>query len=336
MRVWAFAFPALLVSSVSLEAGAFCRTSTEGLAEGCRPSGACFYTFGKAIFWRNAWIGFSMQQDGTRKLDTISFVRASRTIAQGFNVWTSASCPGGEISSRVSIDVRQLPPTECGNVETKLDVPNQNVIVFRDAVWNHRDPDNVLALTTVSFDKTNGEIRGADLEFNSQNIRMVCPQPQNTGVEKDEISCFDAPPPPGNEAYDFASIATHEIGHFLGMAHSNNPQATMAPQYSGGKYTLRTLTADDIAGICSGYPPNGTRRGGDEGADSIPQGPCDPTPLSGFSSECAEKKCFIFCCSSAGTVAVSKHESSFVVGGGALCALAVVRRRRRHQKRVPA
>mgnify|MGYP000878744771 CR=1 FL=1 len=53
---------------------------------------------------------------------TISFVEASRTVAQALNVWTSTSCPGGESSSRVSIDVRQLPPVDCGNVETKLDL----------------------------------------------------------------------------------------------------------------------------------------------------------------------------------------------------------------------
>jgi len=89
---------------------------------------------GRPIYWRNACIGFSMQRLGTRKLRTISFVEASRTVAQALNVWTSTSCPGGESSSRVSIDVRQLPPVDCGNVETKLDLANQNVIVFRDEV----------------------------------------------------------------------------------------------------------------------------------------------------------------------------------------------------------
>lgn len=328
MRLGAFAFVALLVSGVSLEARAFCRTSTEGLAEGCSPRGANCCTLGKPIYWRNACIGFSMHRLGTQKLRTISFVEASRTIAQAFNVWTSASCPGGESSSRVSIDVRQFPPVDCADVKTEIALTNQNLIVFRDTVWNHRDPDNVLALTTVSFDKTSGEIRGADLEFNSLNINMICPS--NNKDESQEVSCFDAPPPEG--AFDFASIVTHEVGHFLGMAHSNNPQATMAPQYTNGRYTLRTLTADDIAGLCTAYPPDGTRRVGAEGAETIPQGPCDPTPLNGFSVECAEKKCFIFCCSSAGAVAGPISNSSTAFGFAAAGIGAAIWRRRRSNR----
>lgn len=330
MRLWAFACAAFLLSSVSLDAAAFCRTSTDGLAEGCHPSGTNCCTIGKPIYWKNACISFSMQRLGTQKLRTISFVEAQRTVAQAFNVWTSASCPGGESSSRVSIDVRQFPPVDCAEVDTKLDLPNQNVIVFRDSVWNHRDPDNVLALTTVSFDKTTGEIRGADLEFNSANINMVCPS-NNTNDDNVEASCFDAPPPEG--AYDFASIVTHEVGHYLGMAHSNNPQATMAPQYTGGKFTLRTLTADDIAGICSVYPPNGTRNTGDNGSVPLPEGPCDPTPLNGFSVDCAEKKCFIFCCSSAGVGALPPGTTAFGLSfGGGLAALLGIRRARRARR----
>ncbi|MFO0671443.1 MAG: matrixin family metalloprotease [Polyangiaceae bacterium] len=286
----------LVLGSASRDASAFCRTSTEGLKPGCRPSGTDCCTVGRPIYWRNACIGFSMQRLGTRKLRTISFVEASRTVAQALNVWTSTSCPGGESSSRVSIDVRQLPPVDCGNVETKLDRANQNVIVFRDEVWNHRDEDNVLALTTVSFDKFSGEIRGADLEFNSANIDMRCPT-NNNQDESIETSCFDGPPPEGKDTYDFASIITHEAGHFLGLAHSNNPQATMTPQLpSAHPAALRTLTADDIAGICSIYPPNFTRSAGEDGKDSVPMGPCSPTPLNGFTGDCAEKTCFLFCC----------------------------------------
>jgi hypothetical protein len=291
MRFWAFAFVAAATSMLSLDAAAYCRTSTEGLKEGCRPAGVECCTAGMPVYWKNACIGFSMNVLPTTKRN-ISFVLASRTLAQAFGVWTSASCPstGSENSSRVSIDVRQLPPVECGEVKTALDTPNQNVIVFRDSVWNHRDPDNVLALTTVSFDKKTGIIRGADLEFNTANVNMVCPNNQNVD-QSGEITCFDAPPPA--KAFDFASIVTHEVGHFLGMAHSNSDKATMAAQYSNGDYTLRTLTADDIAGICNAYPPDHTRNGGADGKDSIPEGPCDPTPLNGFSSKCAQSGCSV-------------------------------------------
>lgn len=327
MRFWAFAVTALLGSTFSVEAAAFCRTCTDGLAEGCKPNRENCCTLGKPIYWKNACIGFSMHNQPTGKRD-ISGIFASRTLAQAFGVWTSASCPGGETSSRVSIDVRQLPPVQCGDVETDTKVANQNVIVFRDSVWNHRDPDNVLALTTVNFDKKTGEIRGADLEFNSANINMVCPKNQTTVDTTGEASCFDAPPPKGS--FDFASIVTHEVGHFLGLAHSNDERATMAAQYSNGEYTLRTLTADDIAGICNAYPPDGTRRVGErdgiKGVDTVAQGPCDPTPLNGFSSICEEESCFIFCCSSTGAVSRGQGTAFGLFSLGAVATLAGLRR----------
>src|SRR5690606_35595408 len=48
-------------------------------------------------------------------------------------------------------------------------------------------------------------------------------------------------------------IATHEIGHNLGLDHSNHQDATMFYAYSGGTGS-RTLASDDIAGVCALYP----------------------------------------------------------------------------------
>jgi hypothetical protein len=49
-------------------------------------------------------------------------------------------------------------------------------------------------------------------------------------------------------------IAIHEIGHGLGLGHSSVTSATMYPSISYCSQDLRTLDADDIAGILKLYP----------------------------------------------------------------------------------
>src|SRR6185369_17306235 len=65
-------------------------------------------------------------------------------------------------------------------------------------------------------------------------------------------------------------------GHFLGLAHSGAPEATMTPIYPGG-LDLRSISADDTTGICTVYPP-GRHADGD----------CTGIPRHGFSPACLD------------------------------------------------
>lgn len=247
-------------------ASAFCRTRTKGVAanydaveNGCSLEGL-------PLFWRNSCVGYSIAAAGSKK---ISYEEASNNISLAFTRWTGASCHADEQGrSRPSIDVRDLGPVECAKIEFHSNVPNQNVILFRDDNWEH--PPEVLGLTTVNYSPSNGEIFGADMEINTYGM--------------DPLAVRD---PVGEKEYDFLSVATHEAGHFLGMGHSDVKSSTMYASYKAGQTVQRVLTDDDIEGICSIYRPDGKRSVLNDFVAAAPQ--CDPTPKGGYTHECYEK-----------------------------------------------
>lgn len=117
--------------------------------------------------------------------------------------------------------------------------------------------DRVLASTNFLIDTRNGDILESDIFFNSTFPWSVS--------ESGE---------PGR--FDLQSIALHEAGHFLGLAHSALGETELRP--SGGRRVLaaeavmfpiafspgniqgRELMPDDIAGVSDLYPAGGFRQ----------------------------------------------------------------------------
>ncbi len=276
--VGALAGAAMLVVGAA-DAHAFCRTMSSKMSPDFTPSAErpC-WDQGVPLYWANRCVGYSLQRDASRQ---ISYDDVTNSLTAAFTRWASVSCPTEEGSAQVSIDIRFLGPVECSRVQYNSDpaVGNANVVMFRDDVWPHNDANNTLGLTTVSYNPKTGELYDADMEINSANVKLVARDPV---------------PPDG---YDFASIVTHEAGHFLGMAHSPDTHATMYASYRQGSTTLRYLAADDVDGICTAYPPDGTRG---TAAGRVPAPACDPTPRHGYASECIPSPTSTKSCSASG------------------------------------
>jgi len=250
------------------DALAFCRSRTVSIDPSFNPgdAGRCFEE-GVPLFWRNACVGYSIDNRVSRKL---AFEVVANVVARSFTRWTGASCATeGAASSRTSIDVRDVGPALCQKVETRLDQPNVNVIMFRDNEWKTSDggarSSEIIGLTTVKFNVETGEIFGADMEMNTFHHTM-------SGGE------------PTASEYDLTSVVTHEAGHFLGMAHSEQAQAVMYATYDKGRSSARELFGDDVRGICSIYRPDGTRPV--LGGKVTNGGACDPTPYAGLQRDC--------------------------------------------------
>jgi hypothetical protein len=179
----------------------------------------------------------------------------------------------------VSIDARELAPSDCAKPGYDKTGPNQNLVVFHDRVWPHQrrlpsgeavEDDFTIALTTVAFDPRTGEIYDADIELNTAHHAIVVSENPKMGT------------------FDLQATLTHEVGHFLGLAHATAPDAAMFADDSGGNSRKRTLSPADIAGICEIYPPNRTRSVSTEVDPTgfVAAGACDPIPRHGLTGAC--------------------------------------------------
>lgn len=270
-------------------ANAYCRTrvdSTKAKRDGDPPTdetNLCYGT-GPEIYWLNRCISYELYPSANK----VSLDDARAVLSAAFAKWTQTSCaladePGKNPNARISIDVRDLGSTTCakaGNPEDKeqsgynKEGPNQNVIIFRDETWPYEkanapqsDSSRTLGLTTVTYEPRTGEIRDADMELNTFD----------SPVKVRDIGASD---------YDLASIVTHEAGHFLGIAHSNDTTSTMYFEYQPGETRKQFLKLDDINAICEAYAPGDFRF---SGGKRVQAGACDPTPSGGIQRSCDDQ-----------------------------------------------
>ncbi len=328
MRARLSAFAALLVLGCTLDEGearAFCRTVTCPLpadfsptANGCYPPDFAAQCAAlsppvtvRPLYWNDACVSYDVQKDASAQ---ISYAIAAPIVAAAFGKWTSSACPTPGMP-RVGIQAVDRGPVDCAKVEYNSDQGNQHVIIFRDTLdpktEQHFSGTNTLGLTTVTFNPATGEIYDADTEINATVSLSV----------GDPVS-----------GYDFESIITHEVGHFLGLAHSADAAATMFAQYIPGSTKMRTLTADDEAGLCSIYPGGLIRNvdpalaaGGQLTADGSKK--CDGEPRHGFSTKCGQPQSGSACAIASGDPLDGSSTASLVVIG--LVSIAYGRARKR-------
>lgn len=299
----------LLVAAVGAtrEAGAYCRTTTCdpltdpqrcGMVMGCA-------TEGEPLFWPDACVTYAVAQNGSQSLD-ISASALDRAMQKAFTAWLGAECPGG---GRPSLGVVPLGTVRCDQVEFNPPVlgrggaPNANIVVFRDGVWPYPDERFVIARTSITFDPNTGAILDADIELNSFDNEFSMGE---TSIEN-----------------DLQAVLTHEVGHFIGLDHSRFENATMQANYDLANLGARTLSSDDVAGVCAVYSPSAPLEG------AAPSCPASTGPHHGFSQECgSDARADGGCLSLAGASpprAPGPQLLGWLLGG----ALLLARRRRR-------
>ncbi|HEY3500758.1 MAG TPA: matrixin family metalloprotease [Polyangiaceae bacterium] len=247
---------------------------------------------GPPLHWGQSCLSFTVQKDGS-PLRGIDYATIHEIAVRAFSTWLGADCGEGALPSFAISDFGAV---ECDVAQYNKVEPNANVIMFRDDGWDKNyDAFNTLALTTISYNTETAEIYDADIEIDSAEWNFVA----RDMIEPDEV--------------DLEAVVTHEVGHFLGLSHSDNAAATMWANYQGGETQQRTLHDDDMAGICEIYPPG----------RPVDTNHCEPR--HGFSEECQDDVADSGC-----AIGTSQTRAGAWLGVlGALAAVGLARRRRR-------
>lgn len=124
---------------------------------------------------------------------------------------------------------------------------NTNVVRFEDGTFMYDDA--VLAVTLLTYESESGILLDADIVVNS------------AGYD------FTVDPQAGSNQHDIQNTIAHEVGHFVGLAHTADDEAsTMYPVAPPAETAKRTLSENDKDGISFLYPvlDDGTRAPGSE------------------------------------------------------------------------
>lgn len=225
----------LLLSSGTAQA--YCRTMSCELGESAeRPCARDAETDcaldGSPIHWPSRCLTYAVQLDGSPK-SGLDADQVQELVAQAFERWKSVTCPRGGspgfdavFQGFVSCDRQQA---VCAPADD-----NVHTILFHDDVWPSSLAPSAAGVTNPIGSVDSGLLIDADIRLNSANFDF-------------NASSFTA--------LDLSLVLTHEIGHFLGLAHSNVFGALMRANYQDIEWGADGLSDDDVAAICEAYPP---------------------------------------------------------------------------------
>lgn len=266
---WAVLVFATFTCVAPSHVAAYCRMTTNSEAQ--IGDAACVET-GAPFFWRNPCLSYAIDSRGSRWMTNEEVEEA---VGLAFETWENVNCGG----SPPNLIFTPLGPSTCRRPEFNNN-GNVNTIAFLDPWGNpcadvddddYRYEPFALAVTIVWRNGDTGEILDVDMMINDQLATR-----ENAGGPY--ANCPDTGCPPGSAGdpgpSDLRSIVTHEIGHFIGIGHSNIEDATMYWKTEQTSVSNRTLAQDDIDAVCDIYPPG-----------SLDQF-CNATPLGGLQLNC--------------------------------------------------
>jgi len=223
---------AVLPLVVPTPGAAFKRTQT------CEPTGAFECEPGeepKPIAWPIRCVEYRINDDGSDDFsDGEQLTPALRQhVRDAFAAWVEPNCSDLQMSEGEPTDSKRVQYRQSAGFSG-----NMNLIVWRDEEWPNSSGRHSFALSNVTFNSETAEIRDVDIEVNTADF---------------DYTYFEEPPNGPTDEIDIGNVLTHEVGHFVGLDHSSDREATMFSSAGTGEIKKRTLEEDDIQGLCTAY-----------------------------------------------------------------------------------
>ena len=237
---------------------------------------ACLHWVAGTLTMQQSSLGDPSLPDGSE------FAAISRAIQS----WKTQmdSCGNLQLGEGAHVDSRQT-----GYV---VGSANQNVVLFRmndcqvtvdpsDPCWdagvcgNTHDcwehSSGIIALTTTSYEPTTGKLFDADIEGNASEFLFTTVDSPLCSYADQSTDCV---------AFDVQNTFTHEMGHVLGLAHTQYPGSIMNPTAPEGDLSKRDIDPGSLSFVCEAYPAGMVSTN------------CLPTPaaVAGSSVSCASAR----------------------------------------------
>ena len=186
----------------------------------------------------HAWVQTTTEQGGKLHWSQKRTVLNLRLgCPSGGPCWNSAAAAAAADWNRAGarFEFRILSPSRPARLScTYSDRDDLTTVAWSDTICGMAFGENTLAITG-NWSRSDGVISDSDVFFNTAVLWNIYEGPRLS------------------EVVDFQRVATHELGHVLGLAHPDEHGQRVTAIMNAGLSNIDRLQADDIAGIRAIY-----------------------------------------------------------------------------------